>query len=351
MLNWKSWLAIALLIPCAASASETLARSKSCFACHAMDRKIVGPAFNDVMTKYRGDAAAAEYLARKITKGGGGVWGSVPMPANILSNAETRELVAWLLASGSSGVSHASQPTLTDDPKTRERSDISTSTQHNSTHQTAANDITQQCREEDSKNTRRYLQEAMAAIQRGDMAAANQANLANGRAKLDLYQGRCAAARDASDKVATAKQGIAMAGGLIEQQQKIDSSRAKASNSGSRIYSDDPSKQSFSSDTAERNSVGSTARAVTECVRMETSNTGSGGGQLRNTCGYSVEVGWCVIGYDCKYGDYGFTNQLTLKAGAAYPISGSSGRLVNFGACTPINSSILSISRTEIQCR
>lgn len=122
MLNWKSWLAIALLIPCAASASETLARSKSCFACHSMDSKIVGPAFRDVMTKYRGDPAAAEYLTQKITKGGSGVWGRVPMPPNILTNAETRELVTWLLASGSAGVSQAPQPALPDDPKARGRS-------------------------------------------------------------------------------------------------------------------------------------------------------------------------------------------------------------------------------------
>lgn len=122
MLNWKSWLVMALFIPCAANASESLARSKSCFACHSMDRKIVGPAFSDVMTKYRGDPAAAEYLTQKITKGGAGVWGRVPMPANILTNAETRELVAWLLGSAPSESSQAPQPVLPDDPKARGRS-------------------------------------------------------------------------------------------------------------------------------------------------------------------------------------------------------------------------------------
>ncbi len=351
MLNWKSCLAVSMLFPFAASASESLARSKNCFACHSMERKIVGPAFKDVMSKYQGEPSAAEYLTQKITKGGSGVWGVVPMPPNILSNTETRELVGWLLASAPTELTQPAQPVLSDDPKARGRSGVNPSNQHNSISQSGTNDITQQCREEDSKTTRRYLQDAMAAMQRGDMAAANQANLVNGRAKLDLYQGRCAAARDASDKIATAKQGISMAGGLIEQQQKIDSSRTKASSSGSRVYSDDSLKQSLSSNNGTRDTTESTARAVTECVRMETSSTGSGGGQLRNICGYSVEVGWCVIGYDCKYGDYGFTNQLTLKAGASYPISGSIGRLVNFGACTPVNSSILSISKTEMRCK
>ncbi len=117
MLNWKPWLALALLIPCAASANESLARSKSCFSCHSMGRKVVGPAFNDVRAKYRGDPAAAEYLARKITNGGAGVWGRGPMPANILTNDETRELVVWLMGSDSSGVSQAPQLVLPDDPK------------------------------------------------------------------------------------------------------------------------------------------------------------------------------------------------------------------------------------------
>lgn len=123
MWNLKSWLVIVLFIPCAASASESLARSKNCFACHSMDHKIVGPAFKDVMSKYRGDPAAAEYLTQKITRGGSGVWGRVPMPANAgLSSTETRELVTWLLGSDSSGVSQAPQPILPDDPKAHGRS-------------------------------------------------------------------------------------------------------------------------------------------------------------------------------------------------------------------------------------
>ena len=122
MLNRKAWLAIALFFPCAASASESLARSKNCFACHSMDRKIVGPAFSDVMSKYRGDPAAAEYLTQKITKGGSGVWGRIPMPANILSSTETRELVGWLLGSASAGSTQQPQPVLADDPKARGRS-------------------------------------------------------------------------------------------------------------------------------------------------------------------------------------------------------------------------------------
>lgn len=122
MFNRQILLVLALLAPFVVEANEALARSKNCFACHTMDRKVVGPAFNDVMKKYRGDPAAAEYLAQKITRGGAGVWGRIPMPANILSSSETRELVVWLLGAEWSGSSQPVQPVLTDDPKASGRS-------------------------------------------------------------------------------------------------------------------------------------------------------------------------------------------------------------------------------------
>lgn len=82
-----------------AFADEALAKSKNCMACHAIDKKVVGPAYKDVAKKYAGDAKAADMLASKIIKGGSGVWGPVPMPANAqVNDAEAKKLVAWLMS-------------------------------------------------------------------------------------------------------------------------------------------------------------------------------------------------------------------------------------------------------------
>ena len=89
----------ALLAACAAWASPQLAQQKTCMACHAMDRKIVGPSYKDVAAKYAGQKDAADKLAEKIIKGGAGVWGAVPMPANPrVSPAEARQLAVWILS-------------------------------------------------------------------------------------------------------------------------------------------------------------------------------------------------------------------------------------------------------------
>ena len=65
-----------------AMADEALAKAKNCMACHAVDKKLVGPSYKDVAKKYAGDAKAVDALAAKIMKGGSGVWGAIPMPAN-----------------------------------------------------------------------------------------------------------------------------------------------------------------------------------------------------------------------------------------------------------------------------
>jgi cytochrome c len=86
----------ALSIP--AWADLALATSKNCMACHATDKKLVGPAYKDVAAKYAGDKTAADKLATKIQKGGAGVWGPVPMPANTqVNDAEAKKLAAWVL--------------------------------------------------------------------------------------------------------------------------------------------------------------------------------------------------------------------------------------------------------------
>jgi cytochrome c len=90
-------MAAAACVP--AVADMALATAKNCTACHAMDKKIVGPAYKDVAAKYAGQKEAADKLAVKIMKGGSGVWGPVPMPANTQVNeAEAKKLAAWVLS-------------------------------------------------------------------------------------------------------------------------------------------------------------------------------------------------------------------------------------------------------------
>ena len=97
----KTAFALALLAAAAAPAfaDQALATAKNCMACHAVDKKLVGPAYKDVAAKYAGDKSAVDKLATKIVKGGSGVWGPVPMPANTqVSEAEARKLAAWVLS-------------------------------------------------------------------------------------------------------------------------------------------------------------------------------------------------------------------------------------------------------------
>ena len=79
-------------------ADEALAKAKNCMACHAIDKKLVGPSYKDVAAKYTGDAGAAATLAAKVKTGGKGVWGAVPMPPNIVTPEEAARLVAWVLS-------------------------------------------------------------------------------------------------------------------------------------------------------------------------------------------------------------------------------------------------------------
>jgi cytochrome c len=83
----------------AADAGEELMKKDGCTACHAIDKKVVGPSYKEVAAKYRGDAGAAAKLADKIKKGGSGVWGPVPMPPNAnVPDADIKTLVAYILA-------------------------------------------------------------------------------------------------------------------------------------------------------------------------------------------------------------------------------------------------------------
>jgi cytochrome c len=81
-----------------AHADEALAKAKNCMACHAVDKKLVGPAYKDVAAKYKGDKNAVATLAAKIKAGGKGVWGEVPMPPNNVTPEEATKLATWVLA-------------------------------------------------------------------------------------------------------------------------------------------------------------------------------------------------------------------------------------------------------------
>ncbi|MBL8430922.1 MAG: c-type cytochrome [Dechloromonas sp.] len=81
-----------------AQADEALAKAKNCMACHAVDKKMVGPAYKDVAAKYKGDANAPAMLATKIKAGGKGVWGQIPMPPNNVTPEEASKLAAWVLS-------------------------------------------------------------------------------------------------------------------------------------------------------------------------------------------------------------------------------------------------------------
>ena len=82
-----------------ALADLALATSKNCMSCHAVERKVLGPSFKDIAARYKDNKSAPDLLATKIMKGGAGVWGPVPMPANTqVSEADAKKLAAWVLS-------------------------------------------------------------------------------------------------------------------------------------------------------------------------------------------------------------------------------------------------------------
>lgn len=82
-----------------AQAQEELAKKHNCLACHAVDKKLVGPSYKDVAAKYRGDNAAEAKLMDKVKKGGVGVWGQIPMPPNAsVPDGDVKGLVSWILS-------------------------------------------------------------------------------------------------------------------------------------------------------------------------------------------------------------------------------------------------------------
>ena len=78
---------------------KELLQKSGCTACHAIDKKLVGPAYKEVAAKYKGDAKAQAMLEEKVKKGGVGTWGQVPMPPNgAVKDEDVKALVKWVLS-------------------------------------------------------------------------------------------------------------------------------------------------------------------------------------------------------------------------------------------------------------
>jgi cytochrome c len=90
-------MGVSLAFPVAAS--DELAKKHACFACHTLDKKMVGPSYKEVAAKYRDDKSAPAKLADKVKNGSQGVWGTVPMPPNTtVPDADVNALVKWILS-------------------------------------------------------------------------------------------------------------------------------------------------------------------------------------------------------------------------------------------------------------
>lgn len=94
-------IAVGVLAASPALASLDLARKSNCMSCHMVDKRVVGPSFQEVAKKYAGNEDARKLLAEKVKRGGKGVWGEIPMPPNgQVKDADIETLVKWVLGSG-----------------------------------------------------------------------------------------------------------------------------------------------------------------------------------------------------------------------------------------------------------
>ena len=101
----RQWIVLAAGLSIAGGAqaldnagAQALMKKDGCDSCHEIDKKLIGPAFRDVASKYKGDKDASIKLQNKVKKGGAHVWGDIVMPPNILaSDADIKALVDWIL--------------------------------------------------------------------------------------------------------------------------------------------------------------------------------------------------------------------------------------------------------------
>ena len=91
-------IVIACMLSGPRSPTPSWPRRRTAWPATSIDQKVIGPAYKDVAAKYAGQADAVPKLTQKVLKGGSGVWGAVPMPANPQVNeAEAKQLVEWIL--------------------------------------------------------------------------------------------------------------------------------------------------------------------------------------------------------------------------------------------------------------
>jgi cytochrome c len=95
----SAFVAMSACFVAPAFANLDLAKKNACMSCHAVDKKLVGPAYQDVAKKYAGQKDAVAIVAKNIKAGGSGKWGPVPMPAQAaLSDADATTLATWILS-------------------------------------------------------------------------------------------------------------------------------------------------------------------------------------------------------------------------------------------------------------
>jgi cytochrome c len=91
--------AACLTLASAAHATEKLAQTNGCLACHTMDKKVIGPSLKDIAAKYRANKGAEAELVKKVKAGGKGVWGEIPMPPNAhVKDEDIKSIVQWILS-------------------------------------------------------------------------------------------------------------------------------------------------------------------------------------------------------------------------------------------------------------
>ena len=94
----KALIVSLALIATPALADQALLKKNNCMACHAVDKKLVGPSYKAVADRYRGQSDAADKLAKKIRAGGAGVWGAIPMPPHPqVSEADAKTMATYIL--------------------------------------------------------------------------------------------------------------------------------------------------------------------------------------------------------------------------------------------------------------
>lgn len=81
-----------------AAAPQQLIAERGCVACHALDKRVIGPSFREIAGRHKADNGAVATLATRVREGSTGIWGPIPMPAHPqIAEEEARRLSAWIL--------------------------------------------------------------------------------------------------------------------------------------------------------------------------------------------------------------------------------------------------------------